>query len=135
VSLALGKEASFVECLLEYSTKNLTKGLVGGSFVECRSIDTRQGGNFFAEGHLEHSAKAPSPSPGSVTDTFLCRVPTDTRQRLCRVPDKKYSAKMSLSMYCLPSSLYRVLHSAKPLSSVFQALPSASGTRQSARFR
>jgi hypothetical protein len=28
-----------------------------------------------------------------VTVTFLCRVPNDTRQSLCRVPDKKYSAK------------------------------------------
>jgi hypothetical protein len=31
---------------------------------------------------------------------------------LCRVPDKKYSTKKPLPMYCSPSSLYRVSHSA-----------------------
>jgi hypothetical protein len=92
-------------------------------------------GNFFAECHLEHSAKVSSPLPVAVTATFVCRVPSDTRQSLCRVPDKKYSAKKSLSMYCSPSSLCRVSHSAKFLPSVFWALPSASGIRQSARFR
>jgi hypothetical protein len=35
-----------------------------------------------------------------------------------RVPEKKYSTKKSLPMHCLPSLLCRVLHSAKPLSSV-----------------
>jgi hypothetical protein len=37
-------------------------------------------GNSFAECHLGHSAKTPSPSPGVVTAAFLCRVPPDTRQ-------------------------------------------------------
>jgi hypothetical protein len=72
----------------------------------------------FAECHRRHSAKDPSPSLGAVTMTFLCRVPNGTRQSLCRVPDKKYSAKRLLPMYSSSSVLYRVLHSAKPLPSV-----------------
>jgi hypothetical protein len=65
-----------------------------------------------------HSAKDPSPSLGAVMVTFLCRVAKDTRQILCRVPDKKYSAKKPLPMYSSPCVLCRVLHSAKPLPSV-----------------
>jgi hypothetical protein len=61
----------------------------------------------FAECHRRHSAKDPSPSLGAVTMTFLCRV-----------PDKKYSAKRLLPMYGSPSVLCRVLHSAKHLPSV-----------------
>jgi hypothetical protein len=61
----------------------------------------------FAECHRRHSAKDPSPSLGAVTVTFLCRV-----------PDKKYSAKRLLPMYSSPSVLCRVLHSAKPFPSV-----------------
>jgi hypothetical protein len=135
VSLALGKEARFAECHTEHTAKNLTKGPAGRSFTECWSADTRQRGNLFAECHLKHSAKPPSPSPGSVTDAFLCRVPTGTRQSLCQVPDKKYSTKKPLPMYSSSSPLCRVPHSAKRLPSVFQGLPSASGTQQSARFR
>jgi hypothetical protein len=62
-----------------------------------------------------------------MTTAFLFRVPTDTRQSLCRVPDKKYLTKKPLPMYCSPSPLCRVSHSAKALLSVFQGLPSASG--------
>jgi hypothetical protein len=32
-----------------HSTKNLTKGPAGGTFAECRLVDTRQSGNFFVE--------------------------------------------------------------------------------------
>jgi hypothetical protein len=92
-------------------------------------------GNSFAECHLGHSAKMSSPSPGAVTAAFLCRVLPGTRQSLCRVPKKKYSAKKALPMHYVPSPLCRVRHSAKSLPSVFKALPSASGTRQSRRFR
>jgi hypothetical protein len=106
VALTLGKEASFAECLLEHSAKKMTKGLAGRPFAECRLV--------------EHSAKAPSLSPGVVTTTFLCRVPTGTRQSLCRVLDKKYSAKKLLLMYYLSSSLCRVSHSAKYLPCVFR---------------
>jgi hypothetical protein len=72
----------------------------------------------FAECQRRHSAKDPSPSLGAVTVTFLCRVLNGTRQNLCRVPDKKYSAKRLLPMYSSSSVLCRVLYSAKPLSSV-----------------
>jgi hypothetical protein len=92
-------------------------------------------GNSFAECHLGHSAKTPSPSPGVVAAAFLCRVLPGTRQSLRRVPEKKYSAKKVLPMHCVSIPLCRVRHSAKTLSSVFKALPSASGTRQSRRFR
>jgi hypothetical protein len=60
VALTFGKEASFAKCLLEHSAKNLTKGPASGSFAECRSVDTRQRGNFFVECIRRHSAKAPS---------------------------------------------------------------------------
>jgi hypothetical protein len=65
-------------------------------------------GNSFAECHLRHSAKTPSPSPGAVMAAFLCQVLPDTRQSLCRVPEKKYSAKKALPMHCVPSPLCRV---------------------------
>jgi hypothetical protein len=39
-------------------------------------------GGFFAECRKRHSAKLPSPSPGAVTATFLCRVLSGTRQRV-----------------------------------------------------
>ena len=87
-------------------------------------------GNSFAECHLGHSAKTPSPSSGAVTAAFLCRVFSGTRQI-----EKKYSTKKALPMHCVPSPLCRVRHSTKTLPSVFKALPSASGTRQSRRFR
>jgi hypothetical protein len=69
--------------------------LSGGSFVEyprwhsakVDSLPSAVGqtlgkGNSFAECHLGHSAKTSTPSPGAVTAAFLCRV-----------PEKKYSAK------------------------------------------
>jgi hypothetical protein len=56
-----------------------------------------------------------SPSPGAVTAAFLCRV-----------PEKKYSAKKALPMHCVPNPLCRVRHSIKTLPSIFKALPSAS---------
>jgi hypothetical protein len=80
--------------------------------------------NSFAECRLGHSAKTPSPSPGAVTAAFS--LPSAR---------EKYSAKKALPMHCVPIPLCRVRHSAKPLPSVFKALPSASGTRQSRRFR
>jgi hypothetical protein len=54
----------------------------------------------------------------NLPSVFLCRVLFDTRQSLCRVSEKKHSAKNSLPMKYLPSVLCQVLHSAKPLPSV-----------------
>jgi hypothetical protein len=51
-------------------------------------------GNSFAECHLGHSAKMSSLSLVAVTVAFLCRV-----------SEKKYSAKKALSMHCVPSPL------------------------------
>jgi hypothetical protein len=133
--------------LPRHSAKGLEKGPTGGLFAECRSTrhsakspplpsayessrhrdwrwgpldpslpramvaGTRQ--NFlFAECRGRHSPKDPSLSLGAVTVTFLCRV-----------PDKKYSAKRPLPMYSSPSVLCRVLHSAKALPSVKEPLP------------
>jgi hypothetical protein len=76
-------------------------------------------GNSFAECHLGHSAKTPSPSSGAVTAAFLCRVFSGTRQI-----EKKYSTKKALPMHYVPSPLCRVRHSAKSLPSVFKALSS-----------
>jgi hypothetical protein len=84
--------------------------LPGGFFAECprwhsTKIDslpsdagqTLDKGNSFAECHPGHSAKTPSPSPVAVTAAFICRV-----------PEKKYSAKKDLPMYCMPSLFCRV---------------------------
>jgi hypothetical protein len=46
-----------------------------------------------------HSAKSPSTSFGAVTATFLYRVTGDSRQSLCRLPDKEYSTKKPLPIY------------------------------------
>jgi len=59
----------------------------------------------------------------------LCRV-SGTRQSLCRVPDKKHSAKTSLPSHFLPSVIRRVLHSANNSPSVLCLLPSVWDTRQ-----
>jgi hypothetical protein len=70
VALALGKEASFVECLLAHSAKELTKGSTGDTFAECRLIrlatEVVKGpmGSLFAEcqysGHSTKSKTLPS---------------------------------------------------------------------------
>ena len=75
------------------------------------------------DGHL---AKSPSPSLGAIMVTFLCRVLGGTRQRLCRLPDKKYSAKKPVPITsrnnffaeCLKHSTKPERHSTNALSSV-----------------
>jgi hypothetical protein len=79
---------------------------------------------------MGHLAKTPSPSPDAVTAVFL-----PSAQTILPSARKKYSTKTTLPMHCMLSPLYRVRHSAKSLPSVFKALPSASGTQQSWRFR
>jgi hypothetical protein len=69
--------------------------LPGGFFAECPKWHSTKKyslpsaawkalgkANFFAECHKRHSVKPPSPSPGAVTATFLCRVLSGTRQRV-----------------------------------------------------
>jgi hypothetical protein len=93
------------------------------------SSDVRQTlgkGNSFAECHLGHSAKMPSPLPGVVTATFLCQVLSGTRQTTLPSAREKVLGKEGFAdALCAEPSL----------PSVFKALPSASGTRQSRRFR
>jgi hypothetical protein len=48
VTLTLGKEESFAECLLAHSAKKLTKGPTGGTFAKCRPASTQQRSNLFA---------------------------------------------------------------------------------------
>jgi hypothetical protein len=105
-----------------------------GAFLpSVTTVDTRQRVSLCRVLLDGHSAQAPSPLPVAVTATFLCRVTGDTRQSLCRVPDKKYSAKKPLPMYSSPSLLCRVWQSLRRLFS--RLLPSASDTRQRSCFR
>jgi hypothetical protein len=99
VPLLLGKEASFVDCLLVHSAKELTKGSAGDPFAEwylihstkelanepmgasltsVSTVDTRQRVRF-CRVLPWHLTKSSSPSPGTVTVAFLCRVPSGTR--------------------------------------------------------
>jgi hypothetical protein len=145
MSLALGKEAGFAECRAEHSAKSLTWGPSLAGSLPSVSGGTRQRCILCRVPLGRHSAKV-TPLPSvmfdtrqrsrlrylvAVTTTFLCRVFPGTRQ----TPEKKYSTKKALPMYCLSSLFCRVSHSAKPLPSVFKVLPSVSGTRQRARFR
>jgi hypothetical protein len=43
VASALGKEATFAECLLVHSAKVLTKGPTGDLFAECHLIRSAKG--------------------------------------------------------------------------------------------
>jgi hypothetical protein len=73
-------------------------------------------GILFAECHLVHMAKVSSPSSAVVTAPFLCQVPEDTQQILCRVPNNKYLAKKQLLMYSSPSS---ICHTRQSLRRIF----------------
>jgi hypothetical protein len=64
-----------------------------------------------------------------MTTTFLCRVPADTRQSLCRVPDKKYLAKKSLPMYSSSSFICRVSHLVKTFAECFLDFANTTGIR------
>jgi hypothetical protein len=82
--------------------------------------------NSFAECRLGHSAKTPSPSLIVVTTAFLCRVLSSTRQTTLTSAREKVLGKDGFA-----DALYAELS----LPSVFKALPSATGTRHSRRFR
>jgi hypothetical protein len=53
----IGKEATFVECLLVHSAKVLTKGPLATSLSSANPADTRQREKLFVECHLIRSAK------------------------------------------------------------------------------
>jgi hypothetical protein len=89
--------------------------------------------NSFAECRPGHSAKTPSPSPVAVTVAFICRVLSHTRQTTLPSAREKVLGKDGFADALYVEPFCRV--SAKSLPSVFKALPSASGTRQSLRFR
>jgi hypothetical protein len=143
MSLALDKEAGFAECRAEHSAKSLTWGpslagslpsIPGGTRQRCILCRVPLG---------RHSAKG-TPLPSvvldtrqrnrlrylvAVTATFLCRVFTGTRQTSLPSAREKVLDKEGFAdvLFAEPS------HSAKPLPSVFKALPSVSDTRQRAR--
>jgi hypothetical protein len=122
VSQALDKEAAFAECHIIRSATKMVKRPMGSFFADCQyngHSRKREHCRVSLGGHSTQ-APAPSPSPGAVMATSPCRV-----------SNKKYMAKKLLPMYSSPSLLFWVSHSAKPSSSVFQVLPSASDTRQS----
>ena len=64
---------------------------------------------------------------------FLPGVEKYTRQPLCRVPDRRHTAKDLFTDTCMPCALCRVLHTAKALPCVFRPLLCAFGTRQTRR--
>jgi hypothetical protein len=73
-------------------------------------------GDSFAECHLVHSAKTPSPLPGTVTAAFLYRVLSGTRQTsLPSAREKVLDKEGFVDALCVEPSL----------PSVFKALPSA----------
>lgn len=113
VRWTLSREGVFAECHSIRSVKKLVKEPTRSFFAKC----LYNGHSAKSEPLPWHSAQVPSALHDVVTTTFLCRVPSDTRQR---ESDKKYSAKKSLSMYSSSSFFCRVSHSAKPSPSVFQ---------------
>ena len=85
-------------------------------FAVCRGAGTRQSG------------------PAAVSCRsrlfFLPSVELCTRQKLCRMPDKKSTTKKAFADAWLPWDFGRVLHMAKPLPCANRALPCVFGTRQ-----
>ena len=66
-------------------------------------------GNSFAECHLGHSAKTPSPSTDAVTAAFLCRVFSGTRQTtLSSAREKVLGKEGFVDALCAEPSLLSV---------------------------
>jgi hypothetical protein len=113
-------------------------------FAKCHCTSTRQRAYTLPSASLKHSAKSihfaecfsqalgkrPSPFLPPSCPFFWPRAGLGTWQSLCRVPNKKHSAKRPLPTLSLPFSLCRVQHSAKGLPSTYVVLPSVSDTRQ-----
>ena len=93
---ALGKE------IFLKKIKNLCRvpaGLALGKEIFQKKIKTLLGW---------HSAKWPSTGPAPWRSLFFAECPRDTRQSLCRVSDKRHSAKRALPINFLPCVLCRV---------------------------
>ena len=114
------------------------------NFTECGQLGTRRSLNLCRVPSIWHSAKfstrpvRPSRSPVHLSvhpvSTFLLSAAWHTA-KVCRVPEKRHSAKPASPVEERPCALRRVLHSANNLPSVFRPLPSVCDTRQSTRVR
>jgi hypothetical protein len=158
---ALGNEATFAECRPAHSAKGLAKGPTGGLFAECQS--TRHSAKKPPLPSAYESSRHRDWQWGPLEPSLLRAMAEDTWQNwpLCRVPKKtlckgsvtitwRRDGDFSLpstkwhSANSLPSARQKVLgkeavadvqFAERSLPSVFRALPSASSTRQSGRFR
>ena len=123
------------------STRTMALGK-NSNFAECQSGSTRRSLNSCQVPHVWHSAKFSTPSCSSVSfacssipfQLFLQSAAWHTA-KVCRVPEKRHSAKPASPVEERPCALRRVLHSAKKLPSVFRPLLSVCGTRQSSQVR
>jgi hypothetical protein len=103
----------------------------GASLLSVSIVDTGQ--RVSRVSLCGHSAHALSSLPGAVMMAFLFRVSDDTRHRICRVSDKKYSTKKPLSMYSSPSFFLPSVILGRPSTKCFlgfaKAVVSGSGWR------
>jgi hypothetical protein len=103
------QRSKLCECHTKHSAKYLKLGPPLADSLPSAARPTLGKGNFFAECHLGHSAKMPSPSTRRHNGCFsLPSAPLALGKPLCRVPKKKYSTKKALPMHCVPSPLCRV---------------------------
>ena len=107
-------------------------------FAECLGKGTRQTSKVLPRLLQKHSANVKVllsvtvtwPSVGHAP-TFFCRGRLSTRKSLCRVPDRKHSAKSCLLSDPIPCHVCRGRLTANTLPCAFWALLSAYGTWQS----
>jgi len=160
ITLALGEVSNFAECQKTgtrqrpklrrvpdawHSAKTQTSPsaarLALGEvwiFAECRAYGTRQSFRPVPFGRPVRQFAVPFASstvrPSVPFQLFLPSATWHTA-KVCRVPEKRHSAKPASPVEERPCALRRVLHSAKKLPSVFRPLPSVCDTRQSTRVR
>jgi len=114
------------------------------NFAECQKTGTRQRTKLRRVPSIWHSAKfstspvrqfavpfASSTVRPSVPFQLFLPSATWHTAKVCRVPEKRHSAKPASPVEERPCALCRVLHSANNLPSVFLPLPSVCDTRQS----
>jgi len=125
------------------SARRLTLGK-NPNFAECGQVGTRRSLNLCRVPSIWHSAKfstspvrqfavpfASSTVRPSVPFQLFLPSATWHTAKVCRVPEKRHSAKPASPVEERPCALCRVLHSANNLPSVFLSLPSVCDTRQS----